>query len=131
MFGQYVQLLAEANNVDGSANSLDGKTKQQAMKIVNKIFAPLTKGIHTDQYWKGVSAIWDAMSKANVSYTQTGSEYKKDKDSNVNTSKIWNFEVTFNDAKGKEQIIHGRVVASGAGSVKDPLDKYDVVAYVN
>lgn len=130
MFGQYVQLV-ESNNVDGSTNALDGKTKQQAMRIVNKVFAPLTRGIHTDQYWKGVSAIWNALSKANISHHQTGSEYKKDKTSNLNTSKVWNFEVEFTDKNGKEQTLYGRVVASGAGSVKDPLDKYDVVAYVN
>jgi len=45
--------------------------------------------------------------------------------------KIWQFEIPFTSERGRKGTLYGRVVAAGAGSVEEPLDKYDVTAYVS
>jgi len=42
------------------------------------------------------------------------------------TYKIWYIEINFTNKAGKPQKIFGNVTAAGAGTVKDPLDAYDV-----
>ena len=47
----------------------------------------------------------------------------------VPVRKIWSFEIHFLNNIGKEgkaAVIHGNITAAGAGSVEDPLDRYDV-----
>jgi len=41
--------------------------------------------------------------------------------------KRWFFTIDFIDDKGKARIINGQIIAAGAGSVKQPLDRYDIV----
>jgi hypothetical protein len=40
--------------------------------------------------------------------------------------KTWKFEIRFTNPKGKQNVMYGALVAAGAGSVKDPLDRYDI-----
>ena len=57
-------------------------------------------------------------------------EYSKN-ESGIPSSKTWRFEIDFMNDKGRPTKLFGIIVASGAGSVKDPLDKYDITAYVS
>ena len=41
--------------------------------------------------------------------------------------KEWEFKVKWFDKNNKQQEMGGYVTAAGAGSVQDPLDKYDIV----
>ena len=44
-------------------------------------------------------------------------------------AKTWYVQVDYNDKRGRPQSIYGRVRAAGAGTVEDPLSRYDIVAY--
>lgn len=114
--------------------SLPTMPRRKLVQMINRILdrAP-TKGIHRDQYWKPVQAIWKALEKAGLDFSITKSDYEHESmgGSRVPVRKVWNFEVPFLTERGQPGTIHGRVVAAGAGSVEDPLEAYDVVAYVN
>jgi len=109
---------------------LNGMTKQRAKRHVNKILGENTKGFFSDEYWKPINDIFKNLSSQNIDYVVDNTQYKKDESGNP-SSKTWFITVSFTDNKDKEQKMVGSIIASGAGSVDDPLDKYDVVAFVN
>jgi len=109
-------------------NPLDGKSNQQAKKIVNKII-PKTPGFYSDESWEGIQPIWKAFDETGLNWAMTGSKYDQDERS-VPTRKTWKVEIYFTNNRGKETILYGTVVASGAGTVNDPLSRYDITAYV-
>jgi len=112
-------------------NVLDGLDRRQALNVVNKaIQSAGLNGFFNDQYWAPVQRIWKALDKAGVHHMLEKTWYDKDANGNP-SSKTWAFVVEWTDAKGKPQKAHGRVVASGGGSVQEPLDRYDVTAYVS
>jgi len=118
----------QANSVP---NILDGFDRRQALAVANKAIGTANlKGIFRDQYWAPVQRIWAALTKAGIDWEMERSWYDKDAQGNP-ASKIWTFTIQWKDKNGRPQVAHGRVVASGAGSVSDPLDAYDVVAYVS
>jgi len=49
----------------------------------------------------------------------------------VDVRKVWTFEIEFINARGKRDTLYGVLTAAGAGSVQEPLSKYDVTAYVS
>jgi len=122
-------------------SAIDGMRKQQAIKYVNNKIIPNHGGFFTDEYWRPVQDIWKAFDKASINYSIDSSEYgvspsfqqvfPGEKWRIPNDYKEWKFSIRFPDNKGKEQKIYGTIVASGAGSIEDPLEKYDVVGYVS
>jgi hypothetical protein len=60
----------------------------------------------------------------------TGAEYQKD-ESGMPVRKQWKFEVDFWNEKGRMVKIYGVMIASGMGRMEDPLEKYDIIAYVS
>lgn len=110
-------------------NPLDNMSRSRAVRFVNKIISPLTKGVFRDDVWKGVYAIFDALDKNGIAYVIEKTGYVKN-DNDVPISKEWVFNVEFFNQNGKPMKVWGTVVASGMGSVRDPLEKYDLVAYV-
>ena len=63
----------------------------------------------------------------------TGAKYEEEMNTrsdggrfSVPVRKIWTFEVKFVNNRDKDDILYGRITAAGAGSVEDPLDRYDV-----
>jgi len=112
-----------------AASLLDGLTPAQARRLANKIISNAGKGLYSDESWKGVNEVWDAMTRAKIDWTMTGSKY--DSEDGVPVRKTWTFTVNYMDKRGKQKELYGIVVASGAGSVDDPLSRYDVTAYVS
>jgi hypothetical protein len=110
--------------------SLDGMTPTQAKREVNKLLAFYTKGLFKDQSWKPIDDIWTALTAAQIDWTMTGAKYDHD-EHGVTTSKTWKFYVEFTSKTGSSYRLYGVIVASSAGSVQDPLGRYDVVAYVS
>ena len=43
----------------------------------------------------------------------------------TDVAKEWNFTIWLDNSKGTK--IYGHMIASGAGSVSDPLERYDLV----
>ena len=83
-----------------------------------------SKGFFVDESWKGVYDVFAAVRKLGADLTILGSEYQQDADGNP-ILKRWHYMV---EVEGF--IFHGILVASGAGTVKDPLARYDIAAYL-
>jgi len=111
--------------------ALDGKSKQAAKNAILKATQKFTHNkLYKDQYWQGPNGVFKEFDNMNLNWQLDKNEYRKDRDSGKTTSKVWDFTIWFDDNKGKQQKIGGQVIASGAGSVKDPLDRYDLVVTV-
>jgi hypothetical protein len=115
----------------GDVNTLNGISNQAAKRYVNRILSEHTKGFFHDQSWEGVHRVWKALDDNGIDWTMTGNEYQKDSPSGIPTRKQWKFEVHFVNNNGRPVTLYGVLVASGAGSVEDPLEKYDLTAYVS
>jgi hypothetical protein len=110
--------------------SLDGMSKETAKRHVNQLLSHYTKGLFSDESWKPVNDIWTALNSAQIDWTLTDNKYLHN-EAGRPSGKQWNFEVKFITNKGRPAILYGVVTASGAGSVEDPLSKYDLVSYVS
>jgi len=112
-------------------NPLDGKSNQQARNIVNRKIIPQEqiKGFFSDDSWQGVQQIWNAFNQAGLDWNIMGSDYCPN-GNNPMGGKIWNIQINFTNNKGRLTTLHGTVTAAGAGTVEDPLDRYDITAYV-
>ena len=117
------QKLGEA---EAWESELDGKTKQQAIKYIYKKMGRLGSKIYKDDNWLAVKEFWNLLDSMNAAPLMRGAKYHKDKNTGIPTSKTWDFRVSFSDKQGKTKTIDGTVTAHGAGSVKDPLDRYDI-----
>lgn len=130
--------------------SIDGMSKRQAATFINKIFRPHMRGIYRDAYWKPVHAMFKAMRDNDIDYYIESAEYSVSPSFRKsfpaigtparemmglrdipNDNKTWKFIVKFENNNGKDNKLYGTIVASGAGSIEDPLEKYDVVGYVS
>jgi len=126
------ELVKVAKLLTGAQPSfLNGMSKRQAMTAINKIMTDLTKGFHRDTAWRPINAVFKEFRELNVDYDNMKSEYRKDRDTGKLTSKEWKFTITFENQRGRDQILYGIIIASGAGSVDDPLERYDVITYVS
>ena len=108
-----------------TVNPLNGRSNQSAKNYIYKLIHDLTKGIYSDQSWEAVNAIWKRLDDNNIENYLTDTQYYKD-EQGLPSSKVWRFEIPFVNNKGKPTILHGILTAHGAGSVKYPLDKYDI-----
>lgn len=124
--------------------SIDGMSKRQASIFINKLFRPHMRGIYRDPVWKPVQAMFKAMRDNNIDYYIESAEYSvspslrqtynttsKTTWDTPNDNKTWKFTIEFEDNNGRNKKLYGHIVASGAGSIEDPLEKYDVVGYVS
>ena len=111
-------------------NPLDGMSNDNARRFVRRIGDPLTKGFFKDEAWENIRKIWDALNQAGIDWTLTGAEYDKNDTSVMPTSKTWKIEIYFTNKNNKPTTLYGTVTAHGAGSVQDPLDRYDITFIV-
>jgi hypothetical protein len=110
---------------------LDGMTKDKAKKYISQIFnTHNNKSRYHDESWAPVNQIFNEMSNKELDWNLIKAEYKKDGEG-ISKSKQWDFEVKFINNKDRETILYGHIVASGTGTVKDPLESYDLVTYIN
>ena len=110
--------------------ALDGMNNVKARRVVNDIIRPHTRGLFSDQYWQPVQQIWKALSNANINWSLKRADYSHGADGNT-TGKDWKFEVYFTNNNGRFTTLYGNVRAAWAGSVAEPSEKYDLVAYVS
>lgn len=108
-------------------NPLDGKSKKSAKNYLYKLVEPYTKGIYSDSYWQPIQAIWKSFTDNNLEWEMTrSSQYFKDEKGNP-IRKEWYFKISFLNNRQRLTEIVGTITAAGAGTVQDPLDRYDVV----
>jgi hypothetical protein len=99
-------------------------TRNTARNRINKLLGIHTKGFFDDDFWTPVNKAFAELDKAGFDYVLTGANYEHDANGNP-CRKVWTFEVPFGNKP-----FYGIITAAGAGSVNDPLDRYDVTAYV-
>jgi len=113
------------------SNPLDGKSNQQARTIVRKVIpAAQIQGFFSDESWEGIKQIWNAFDNAGLSWGIMKSDYYPSFDGNPMGGKNWDVEINFTNNKGKPTKIYVKVTAAGAGSVEDPLSRYDITVTV-
>lgn len=125
------KFITEANTSTGLG--ADGLSKPQLKNLIYKETKKCTHNkIYKDSYWEGPKCIWNTFDKLNLNWTMLGSKYRT---SNIKgkmgyqmpDAKEWKFEIQWETVKGMIKKTGGYLVAAGAGSVEDPLSKYDLV----
>ena len=123
---------------ENPTNPLDGKSNVSARSFVNRILSnncktPSGGSLFSDNYWAGITQIFNGLKAANIDYVTTGTQYIKDPQdpSGMPKSKEYKFEVRFTNNKGRPAVLYGVATAHGAGTTKDPLSRYDITAYAN
>jgi hypothetical protein len=117
----------------GTGLGADGLSKARLKTLLYKETKKCTfNKIYKDKGWSGPQCIWDTFNRLDLAWHIDNAEYKRHKDdpgAAMPTSKEWTFTIHWNSKEGglgKHMKMSGIVTAAGAGSVKDPLDKYDV-----
>lgn len=109
---------------------IDGLSKQRVKTLINKETKSCWYNkIYHDQYWQGPNCIWDTFDRLHINWVLGKTQYRHD-ERNIPSGKEWNFEIMWDDDKGKHQKLKGILIASGAGTVADPLSRYDIVLQI-
>ena len=108
-----------------TSSIIDGvSSKRTAMDRIYRAITPITQGIFTDEDWRHVRAVWEKFNELGLDWDITeNSEYDREMPPKW---KKWYFEINFVDGKGRPQKLGGNLTAAGAGSVEDPLERYDI-----
>ena len=115
--------------VEGTGMGIDGLSKQRVKTLLHKETKKCWYNkVYSDQYWQGPKCIWDVFGKLDLNWTLLKAEYRHE--NGIPVAKEWQFEIEWDDNKGKHQKLRGSLTAAGAGSVKDPLERYDLVLQV-
>ena len=94
---------------------------------INDALRITTNGLHKDDYWAPVNAAWKAIRLFGYEVSISSAEYTENEEG-VPISKTWKFEVIVDE---RSKPFFGILTAHGAGTVEDPLCKYDIFAYVS
>ena len=100
-------------------------TRSQITKQVNRKICGLSKGIFSDEYWNGIKPITDFLNDSEHEFYLDSAVYKHD-ENGTPIRKEWVYK---SDATKKPVVV--LIIASGAGTVSDPLSKYDVICYAS
>ncbi len=100
-------------------------TRSQIVKQTNQKICGLSKGIFSDEYWNGIKPITDYLNESEHGFYLNNTTYKHDANG-IPFRKEWVYI-----SESTKNPINVLVIASGAGSVVDPLSKYDVIAYAS
>jgi hypothetical protein len=120
---------------DIKKSSIDGMSKIRAKSYLweQLKLTEVTKKFYNDTSWKPISGengIYKKLESMGIDYTITGTRYRHDNEG-VPTSKIWENTLKFKNDKGKEIILYMNIIAAGAGSIQDPLDRYDLTVIIS
>lgn len=130
-------LLGEGTTGHGSG-PLDGKSKTNASNWVHSKVDKMTKGFFSDNYWRPIHQIFKEFDRLRLNWHLTEAKYEEEMTTfddgsrhSIPIRKTWTFEIMFINNRDKQDTLYGRIVAAGAGSVEDPLARYDVVVVVS
>jgi len=112
----------------GTGLGADGLSKAKLKTLIYKSTKKCTYNkLYKDSYWQGPQCIWNTFDELNLNWHIDSSDYKKyNKEVVMPDAKEWRFTIMWDDNKGKFKKQKGIVTASGAGTVDDPLKKYDL-----
>ena len=109
---------------------LNGMKNREARKFVFQLLHRYTKGFFKDDYWQPITKTFKLLQQHGIDYVIQSTQYYEDDRGNPN-AKVWRFEVDFVNDKGRLTTLYGTITASGAGTVADPLGRYDVTAVIS
>jgi len=110
-------------------SQIDGRSKVSAKNLIYKHIEPLMKGIFSDESWEGVRKIWDKFGELGLDWDfSRNSEYYGGMPPQ---GKTWYFEIKFMGNNDRPQTLFGTLTAAGAGSVEDPLGRYDITVVLS
>lgn len=125
------KIASDSENYHPGDSILTGYTKNKVKNYLQKIFEKYTHNkMYRDNNWAPVHDLLNELRVLNIDVEIVKTEYMKN-DDGTPISKRWDICVSFINDKGKEIKLYGPIVASGAGSIKEPLDRYDLVVYVS
>jgi hypothetical protein len=97
------------------------------LKKLNNAVAKSAPGFYKDSGWNGKDKVIDALAKVceanSWEWEILENKYRQDDKGNL-TAKTWKIRVF-----SETHEAYGTIIASGAGTVSDPLSRYDIVAY--
>jgi len=122
-------------NEDGGLpnNLIDGQSNIVAASRVNKILSAMSQGMFSDNSWEAINKIFKKLQEAGLEVTVTSAKYggHADVPSGMPKFKEWQISIPFTNKTGKPTVLVGQITAHGAGSIDQPLDRYDITAYVS
>jgi len=120
---------------DGSTTEhfINGKSNVVAAGRVNKVLAELSKGLFSDNSWEAINKIFEKLKTLGLEVTVLSAKYGGHADTQTGMPKYkeWQISIPFTNNKGKPVQLVGQITAHGAGSIEQPLDRYDITAYVS
>lgn len=112
--------------VFSAGTSLDGKKLKDARKVISSMWSRIDSSkIYSDDWWEPIQKFWGLLKENGITFILKKSEYRGGEVGNPQ-SKVWVMQFPFTNDRGIKSVIVGNAVASGAGSVKDKLSRYDV-----
>lgn len=101
------------------------KLKSQMYKVISKY-----NSIYKDDSWEKVTKMVKDLDKILPNLNVIEAKYRHN-EAGVPDGKRWFYVGVIEDSKKKKWVVVLNVTAHGAGSVEDPLDRYDITAVVN
>ena len=126
--------IDDINENDGVAGQhlINGQSNNVAAGRVNKVLSSLSRGFFSDNSWEAIHKIFNKLQELGLDYSITSTKYGgQTANSNMPTFKEWQISIPFTNKNGKPTVLVGQITAHGAGSVEQPLDRYDITAYVS
>lgn len=117
----------------GGQHLINGQSNVVAASRVNKILSAASKGLFSDNSWEAINNIFKKLSEAGLDVTVTSAKYGGHADTGNDMPKFkeWQISIPFTNKNGKQVALVGNITAHGAGSLEQPLDRYDITAYVS
>jgi len=112
---------------------INGQSNVVAAKRVNNILHSVSQGIFSDNSWEAITKIFNKLKEVGLDVEMTGAKYggHADTQHGLPKWKEWGISIPFTNNKGRSMKLVGQITAHGAGSVEQPLDRYDITAYVS
>jgi hypothetical protein len=127
----YDSMGVKESNIDGQ-HLINGQSNTVAASRVNKVLGELSKGLFSDNSWEAIHKIFNKLQELGLEVTVVNTKYGgQTATSNMPTFKEWKISIPFTNKVGKPTFLIGQITAHGAGSVEQPLDRYDITAYVS
>jgi len=108
-----------------AASPIDGKDKRAAVKWLYNNVVKNTGGFFKDDYWQPINKFFKDVRELGIDIELLDNKYHHNSEG-VPNSKSWTFRIQFMTNKNTPGTINGVISAHGAGSIKDPLDRYDI-----
>lgn len=101
------------------------KLKSQMYSVISKF-----NSIYKDNSWQEIQKLMKSLSNILPNLNVIEAKYTHN-DEGTSNGKKWFYVGAIEDNKKKKWAVMINVTAHGAGSVADPLDRYDITAVVN